>query len=128
MNAAMILFGWLQDAASARQRRRFLWLPIVAGVVPWVAITIYCVAGLDVLALASRFICGIFMSLFVFFNIFALNQWLSTAPRGGGRAICSGEGLHRAQPDRRVRPGIAVLHRLVGCVAAFERDLVREQE
>jgi hypothetical protein len=45
--------------------------------VPWAAIMIYLFApGSPSPAKAPGFVYGIFVSLFILFNIFALNQWL----------------------------------------------------
>jgi heliorhodopsin len=79
VNAAMILFGWLQERYEEPGSRR--WLPFVfgciAGAVPWLAITLYLVApGSPSPAEPPGFVYGIFVSLFILFNIFALNQWL----------------------------------------------------
>lgn len=79
VNAAMILFGWLQERYENPGSGG--WLPFIfgciAGVVPWVVITWYLIApGSTSSAEPPVFVYGIFISLFVFFNIFALNQWL----------------------------------------------------
>ncbi|MGH3330136.1 MAG: heliorhodopsin HeR [Nocardioidaceae bacterium] len=84
-NAAMILFGWLQE--KYEQPRSRGWLPFIfgciAGVVPWLAIAIYLVSpGSASSAEPPGFVYGIFVSLFVFFNVFALNQWLQYRGRG----------------------------------------------
>ena len=83
VNASMILFGWLMETTSARGPDAD-WTPFVfgclAGIVPWAGIAVYLFgAGGDV----PGFVYGIFVSLFVFFNCFALNQWLQY--RGVGR-------------------------------------------
>lgn len=83
VNASMILFGWLMetknDPGPAADWSPFVF-GCVAGVVPWVVIGIYLFgAGGDV----PDFVYGIFVSLFVFFNCFAVNQWLQY--RGTGR-------------------------------------------
>ena len=79
VNASMILFGWLQekyeDAGSGG------WVPFIfgciAGIVPWLAVVIYVVApGSTSGAEPPGFVYGIIVSLFLFFNVFALNQWL----------------------------------------------------
>jgi hypothetical protein len=78
-NAAMILFGWLQERYESPGSGG--WLPFIfgciAGTVPWLAITWYLIApGSTSGAEPPIFVYGIFVSLFFFFNIFALNQWL----------------------------------------------------
>lgn len=85
LTASMILFGWLMERSN-RPGEPVDWTPFVfgcfAGAVPWVAIAI---------ALANAeaegdgvpgFVYGIFVSLFVLFNCFALNQWLQYRGRG----------------------------------------------
>jgi hypothetical protein len=79
VNAAMILFGWLQERYEEPGSGR--WLPFVfgciAGIVPWLAITVYLLApGSPNPAEPPGFVYGIFVSLFILFNIFAVNQWL----------------------------------------------------
>lgn len=92
-NVAMILFGWLQESANppggtgtTRTMTPF-WFGCVAGAAPWVAI------GLNLLAAEEvpGFVVGIFVSLFVFFNSFALNQWLQYRGVGPWRSYAFGE-------------------------------------
>lgn len=76
VNAAMILFGWLMET-EREPGPGADWTPFVfgclAGAVPWIGIGIYLIgAGGDV----PGFVYGIFVSLFVLFNCFAVNQWL----------------------------------------------------
>ncbi len=82
-NVAMILFGWLQERMNPPGRTSTTMLPFwfgtLAGLAPWVALTINLV-GADEL---PGFVIGIFVSLFVFFMSFGLNQWLQY--RGLGR-------------------------------------------
>ena len=90
------------------------WLPFgfgcVAGVVPWLAITIYLLSpGSTSSASPPGFVYGIFVSLFFFFNGFALNQWLQYRAKGRWQELSvRREGLHRAEPHRQVRPGLQV--------------------
>jgi hypothetical protein len=97
VNAAMILFGWLQERYEEPGDRG--WLPFVfgclAGVVPWLAITVYLVApGSASAAEPPGFVYGIFVSLFVFFNVFALNQWLQYRRLGPWRSYLFGERVY----------------------------------
>jgi hypothetical protein len=94
VNASMILFGWLQE--KYEEPGSGGWLPFVfgciAGVVPWLAITWYLVApGSPNPSEPPGFVYGIFVSLFVFFNIFALNQWLQYRRVGRWRDYLVGE-------------------------------------
>ena len=94
VNAAMILFGWLQERYERPGSGG--WLPFgfgcVAGVVPWVAITVYLLSpGSTSSASPPGFVYGIFVSLFVFFNVFALNQWLQYRAKGRWQDYLFGE-------------------------------------
>lgn len=94
VNAAMILFGWLQE--NYERPGNGGWLPFtfgsLAGIVPWLAITIYLLSpGSTSSASPPGFVYGIFVSLFVFFNIFALNQWLQYRAIGRWRDYLYGE-------------------------------------
>ena len=97
VNAAMILFGWLQERYE--QPGGGGWLPFsfgsVAGVVPWLAITIYLLSPASgSSASPPGFVYGIFVSLFVFFNVFALNQWLQYRARGRWADYLFGERVY----------------------------------
>ena len=79
VNASMILFGWLQEKYENPGKGG--WLPFIfgciAGIVPWVAITIYVLSiGGPADTTAPAFVYGIVISLFLLFNSFALVQWL----------------------------------------------------
>lgn len=90
-NVAMILFGWLQESAnppgSATRTMKPFWFGCVAGAAPWIAIGFNIVAAEEV----PGFVVGIFVSLFVFFNSFALNQWLQYREVGPWRSYAFGE-------------------------------------
>jgi hypothetical protein len=90
-NVAMILFGWLQEAANppgrATTTMKPFWFGCVAGAAPWIAIGYNLVAAEEV----PGFVVGIFVSLFVFFNSFALNQWLQYREVGPWRSYAFGE-------------------------------------
>jgi hypothetical protein len=97
VNASMILFGWLQEKYEATGGGG--WLPFlfgcVAGVVPWVAITVYLLSPASgSSASPPGFVYGIFFSLFVFFNVFALNQWLQYRARGRWADYLFGENAY----------------------------------
>ena len=78
VNASMILFGWLQEVYEKPGGR---FLPFIfgsmAGIVPWLIIAFFVVApGSTSTAEPPAFVYGIIVSLFVFFNVFAVNQYL----------------------------------------------------
>lgn len=91
-NAAMILFGWLMETTNEPDAESVDWAPFwfgcVAGAVPWIAVAIYLFGpGGDV----PTFVYAIFFTIFVFFNIFALNQALQYARVGPWRDYEFGE-------------------------------------
>jgi hypothetical protein len=91
-NVAMILFGWLQEVMNPPGRSSTTMLPFwfgcVAGAAPWVAITWNLVAAREDV---PGFVVGIFVSLFVFFMSFAVNQWLQYREVGRWRSYAFGE-------------------------------------
>ena len=76
VNAGMIFMGSVQERyEEPGGSLRPFWLGVVLGVIPWVAIGIYLVLpGSE--ASPPGFVYGIFFSLFVFFNTFAVTQLL----------------------------------------------------
>ena len=95
VNAAMFLFGWLQERYEEPGGGG--WLPFVfgclAGIVPWLAIGIYLIGPT---AEVPGFVYAIFVSLFVFFNSFAINQFLQYRRSGPWRNYLFGEAVYVA--------------------------------
>jgi hypothetical protein len=94
VNASMILFGWLQE--RYQQPGDGGWLPFIfgciAGIVPWLGVLVYVLApGSSSQAEPPVFVYAIIASLFVFFNVFALNQWLQYRQLGRWRDYLVGE-------------------------------------
>lgn len=91
VNAAMIWFGWLTETTNARGGP-LTWTPFfmgcLAGIVPWLAIGVY-LAGAG--SGMPGFVYGIYVSLFAFFNGFAVNQWLQYRRRGRWADYLTGE-------------------------------------
>jgi hypothetical protein len=79
VNASMILFGWIMERVN-EPGRPVTWWPFwfgcIAGAVPWIAITIAIVVAQQEGEGVPGFVFGIFVSLFLLFNCFAVNQWL----------------------------------------------------
>ncbi len=81
VNATMILFGLLMERYNeGRDKGDVDWLPFwfgsLAGAVPWIAIA-WALAGSEAgPGGVPGFVYGIFVSLFLFFNSFAINMWL----------------------------------------------------
>ncbi len=95
VNASMIFFGLMQEHYAEPGSGRLLpfWLGCIAGAVPWVAIGIYFVtpgSSSD----PPGFVYGIFFSLFVFFNVFAVNMWLQYRRIGPWRDYLFGERVY----------------------------------
>ncbi len=94
-NASMILFGLLQEHYEEPGERG--WLPFVfgciAGIVPWLAIAYY-IWSPTTAAEPPAFVYWIFVSMFVFFNSFALNQWLQYRRIGKWRDYLFGEAVY----------------------------------
>ncbi|MDA1148297.1 MAG: heliorhodopsin HeR [Chloroflexi bacterium] len=66
----------------------------VAGAVPWVAITIAIVAAANESDGVPGFVYGIFVSLFLLFNCFAVNQILQYRRRGRFADYLYGEKVY----------------------------------
>jgi len=92
VNATMILFGWLME--KYEQPGNASWLAFtfgsLAGIVPWGIISLYLWSpGTD--ASPPGFVYGIFISLFVLFNIFAVNMVLQYRRVGRWQSYVFGE-------------------------------------
>jgi len=93
VNAAMIHFGWIVERTS-RPGEGANWTAFgfgcLAGAVPWIAIAIALV-GAEQDGDVPGFVYGIFVSLFLFFNSFALNMALQYRRVGPWRSYLFGE-------------------------------------
>ena len=97
VNASMIMFGALQEKYEQPGSGGFL--PFVfgsmTGVVPWIVILIYFLApGSTSGVEPPDFVFGIIVSLFFFFNTFAINQALQYHRVGGWRDYLRGERMY----------------------------------
>ena len=91
VNASMIFFGALQEKYEEPGGSLLsFWLGCIAGITPWIAITVYLVSPMSD-ANPPGFVYGIFFSLFFFFNTFAINQWLQYRQVGKWRDYLYGE-------------------------------------
>jgi hypothetical protein len=93
LNATMILFGWLMELHNQSTQRTnwtAYWFGCFAGAVPWVAIALYLAGAAD----PPGFVYGIFASLFVFFNVFAVNMLLQYKRVGRWRDYLHGERVY----------------------------------
>jgi hypothetical protein len=94
VNAAMILFGALQEKYEQPGTGKLL--PFIfgsmVGIVPWILILIYFLRpGTTSDVSAPGFVVGIVISLFLFFNTFAINQWLQYKQVGKWASYLQGE-------------------------------------
>jgi len=78
VNASMILFGWMMELHN-QATKKVDWTSFVfgciAGIAPWIAVGLYLFSpGSE--SNPPTFVYWIFFSIFVFFNVFAINQVL----------------------------------------------------
>jgi len=95
INACMILFGGLQEKYEKPGKPGWIlfWFGSFAGIIPWIAILIYVIAP-GVSANPPGFVYGIIISLFVFFNCFAVNMVLQYKQVGPWRDYLFGEKVY----------------------------------
>jgi len=95
INASMILFGALQEKYEKPGKPNLLsfWFGSFAGIIPWLAILVYVWApGLNVSP--PGFVYGIIISLFIFFNCFAVNMLLQYKQIGPWKDYLFGEKVY----------------------------------
>ncbi len=95
INACMILFGGLQEKYEKPGKPNWIpfWYGSFAGIIPWIAIAIYVIPP-GVSAAPPGFVYGIIVSLFVFFNCFAINMVLQYKKAGPWRNYLYGEKVY----------------------------------
>jgi len=94
VNAGMILFGWmmeLHNQTTDRTRWISYWFGVILGVVPWIGVAIYLIGAGQGDQGPPAFVYGIFFSIFLFFNIFAINMVLQYRKVGRWRDYLYGE-------------------------------------
>lgn len=97
LNAMMILFGWmmeLHNQTTSHTNWTSYWLGCLAGVIPWIAIAIYLINAGDSTQGPPAFVYWIFVSLFLFFNVFAINMALQYKKVGRWRDYLYGERVY----------------------------------
>jgi hypothetical protein len=93
VNASMILFGLLMEKYETPGKPSWLsfWFGTFAGIIPWVIVVIYVWSpGLDSPG-PPTFVYAIIVSLFLLFNVFAVNMWLQYRQIGPWRDYLVGE-------------------------------------
>jgi hypothetical protein len=95
INACMILFGALQEKYEKPGKPSWLpfWMGSFAGIIPWIAIAVY-VAAPGIKVSPPGFVYGIIVSLFIFFNCFAINMVLQYKQVGRWRDYLFGEKVY----------------------------------
>jgi len=96
VNASMILFGLLQEKYETPRKGVSLtayWFGCIAGAIPWIAIALYLWEP-GVAASPPAFVYGIFFSLFVFFNCFAVVMYLQYKKIGKWSDYVYGESTY----------------------------------
>ncbi len=91
VNAGMIFFGSVQERYEQPGGSLWpFWMGSALGIIPWIAITIFLISpGSE--AQPPGFVYGIFFSLFLFFNSFALTQWAQYRQKGKWANYLTGE-------------------------------------
>jgi hypothetical protein len=95
INACMILFGALQEKYEKPGKPGWLpfWMGSFAGIIPWISIAVY-VAAPGISVSPPGFVYGIIVSLFIFFNCFAVNMVLQYRQAGSWRDYLFGEKVY----------------------------------
>jgi hypothetical protein len=95
VNAAMILFGLLMEHYEEPGNPNWVpyWFGVLMGAIPWIAVGIYLWSPTTD-ASPPGFVYGIFFSIFVFFNSFAINMVLQYRRIGLWRDYFFGESIY----------------------------------
>jgi hypothetical protein len=94
VNAAMIFFGAVQERYERPGGSLWpFWLGCVVGIAPWLAVGVYLWSPGST-AEPPAFVYAIFVSLFVFFDIFAINMWLQYRRVGRWKSYLFGERVY----------------------------------
>ena len=119
INAMMNLFGVMMELHNQTTKKTdwtaFIY-GCIAGILPWVVIILYFMGAIGSAgAKPPAFVYTIIPTIFVFFNIFALNMFLQYKKVGRWADYLFGErDLHRAEPGREDRAGLVDLRRHPG--------------
>jgi hypothetical protein len=104
LNASMNLFGLLMEQYNSLQKETKPWkkpnwtayiFGCIAGIVPWIVLGLYFFTAISEVAdVVPDFVYAIFYSLFIFFNIFALNMFLQYKQVGPWKNYLFGEKVY----------------------------------
>lgn len=94
LNAMMILFGWMMELHN-QTTKKTNWTSFIfgciAGIVPWIAVFIYLIGAGSGGGKVPGFVYWIYVSIFLFFNIFAVNMVLQYGEVGKWKNYLYGE-------------------------------------
>lgn len=94
LNTMMILFGWMMEVHNQTTKKTD-WTSFIfgciAGLVTWVAVFIYLIGAGSNGGQVPGFVYWIYISIFIFFNIFALNMLLQYKKTGPWKDYLFGE-------------------------------------
>ncbi|MCA9381816.1 heliorhodopsin HeR [Candidatus Dojkabacteria bacterium] len=97
LNAMMIFFGMVMEVHN-QTTEKTNWLSYffgcIAGIVPWVVIALFLAGSGSEGAKAPTFVYWIFFSIFIFFNIFAVNMFLQYKKIGKWKDYVFGEKVY----------------------------------
>jgi Heliorhodopsin len=92
--AGMNLMGLVMEVHNQTTKQTnwlSYWIGCLLGAIPWVVIAIYLWSGYAHGSAAPTFVYWIFVSIFVFFNCFAINMWLQYKKIGPWKDYLYGE-------------------------------------
>ena len=97
LTALMNLMGLVMEVhnqTTTKTNWLSYWIGCLAGIVPWIAIAFYLWLGADSGSKAPTFVYWIFVSIFVFFNCFAINMVLQYKKVGKWKDYIYGERVY----------------------------------
>lgn len=97
LNMMMILFGWVMELHN-QTTKKVNWTSFIfgslAGAVTWVAVAIYLAGAGNEFGSVPTFVYWIFFSIFIFFNLFAINMYLQYKKVGPWKNYIFGERMY----------------------------------
>jgi len=94
LTTIMNLMGWVMEVHNQTTKKTnwlSYWIGCLAGIVPWLVIAFYFWLGAQNGSEAPAFVYGIFISIFIFFNLFAINMVLQYKKIGPWKDYIYGE-------------------------------------
>lgn len=97
LNAMMILFGWIMELHNQTTEKTdwtSYWFGVLAGAVPWIAVGLHLFGAGGEGGGPPDFVYYIYFSIFLFFNIFAVNMVLQYKKVGKWKDYVFGERMY----------------------------------